>query len=156
MNATSDAIPIDIISRVITKNRSQNLAAGWIRIITPTLLNEVRYGYNRTFTDFVGTLTNVGFDQKALGLDFRVVGDNNRVLKPFEEGLPIINITGFTGINYVREPGQLDLVSVHEISDNVTINRGRHNFKLGGLYRMNIAKSLRAICREARSTLPVT
>ena len=144
VNATSDVIPIDIVSRVVTKNRSQNLGAGWVRIITPTILNEVRYGYNRTFTDFQGDLTNVGFDQKALGLDFRVVGDNNRTLKPFEEGLPIINITGFTGINYLREPGQLDLVSVHEISDNVTINRGRHNFKFGGLYRMNIAKSARA------------
>ena len=147
VDATSDVIPIDIISRVVTNNRSQNLGAGWVRIITPTILNEVRYGYNRTFTDFKGDLTNVGFDQKALGLDFRVVGDNNRVLKPNEEGLPIINITGFTGINYVREPGQLDLVSVHEFSDNVTINRGRHNFKFGGLYRLNIAKS-------ARSNLP--
>jgi hypothetical protein len=144
VNATSDVIPIDIVSRVVTKNRSQNLGVGWVRIITPTILNEVRYGYNRTFTDFQGELTNVGFDQKALGLDFRVVGDNNRTLKPNEEGLPIINITGFTGINYLREPGQLDLVSVHEISDNVTINRGKHNFKFGGLYRMNIAKSARA------------
>src|SRR5262249_17920503 len=122
VNATSDAIPIDVVSRVVTSNRSQNLGVGWIRIITPTNLNEVRYGYNLPFTDCRGALTNVGFDQKALGLDFRVVGDNNRVLKPYEEGLPIINITGFTGINYVREPGQLDLVSVHEISDNMTIN----------------------------------
>jgi hypothetical protein len=85
--------------------------------------------------------------KRRWAFDFRVVGDNNRTLKPNEEGLPIINIVGFTGINYVREPGQLDLVSVHEISDNLTMNLGKHNFKFGGLYRMNIAKS-------ARSNLP--
>jgi len=144
VDASSDSIPLDILSRVITENRSQNLAAGWIKIITPAILNEVRYGYNRTFTAFKGLLTDVGFDQKALGLDFRIVGDNNRTLKSFEEGLPIINITGFQGINYVREPGQLDLVSVHEFSDNLTVNRGKHNFKFGGIYRFNIAKSARA------------
>ncbi|MGH9660921.1 MAG: hypothetical protein ACRD96_20400, partial [Bryobacteraceae bacterium] len=147
VDAISDSIPLDVVSRTIIENRSQNLGVGWVRIITPTILNELRYGYNRTSTGFNGLLTNVGFDQKALGLDFRVVGDNNRALKPFEEGLPIVNITGYTGVNYVREPGQLDLVSVHELSDNLALNRGKHNFKLGGLYRYNIAKS-------ARSNLP--
>jgi Carboxypeptidase regulatory-like domain/TonB dependent receptor-like, beta-barrel len=147
VDASSDSIPIDVVSRVITENRSQNVGIGWVRIINPTVLNELRYGYNRTSTQFIGDLTNVGFDQKDLGLDFRVVADGNRTLEPNEEGLPIINITGFSGINYLREPGQLDLVSVHEISDNMTVNRGRHNLKFGGLYRFNIAKS-------ARSNLP--
>ena len=147
VDATSDSVPIAIVNRAITENRSQNLGIGWVRIITPTVVNEFRYGFNRTFTDFLGTLTNAGFDQRALGLDFRVVGDNNRPLKENEEGLPIISIAGYTGIEYVREPGQRDLVSVHEFSDNLSINHGRHNFKFGGLYRYNIAKS-------ARSNLP--
>ena len=144
VDATSDSIPIAVVDRNITENRSQNFGAGWIRIISPTVLNELRYGYNRTSTHFIGVLTEAGFDMKALGLDFRVVGDNNRTLNPNEEGLPIINITGFSGINYLREPGQLDLVSVHEWSDNMTVNLGRHNLKFGGLYRYNIAKSARA------------
>jgi hypothetical protein len=68
VDASSDASPIDVISRVVTNNRSQNLGAGWIRIINPTVINELRYGYNRTYTEFNGALTGVGFDQKALGL----------------------------------------------------------------------------------------
>jgi hypothetical protein len=144
VNALADQNPLPRLSQTIFDNRSQNLALSWTKIISATILNDLRYGYNKTHTDFLGPLTNVGFDMRALGLDFRVVGDNNRTLKPNEEGLPIINITGFTGINYVREPGQLDDVYVHEIADSVTLNRGKHNFKFGGVYRYNIGGSARA------------
>src|SRR5262245_1931169 len=143
VNATADMIPLPIVSEVTNDNRSQNLAVGWTRIISPTILNDLRYGYNRTHTDFIGPLTNVGFDMRALGLDFRVAGDNNRTLNPNETGLPIISIAGYSGINYVREPGQLDLVYVHEIANSTTVNRGRHNFKFGGTYSYNIATSAR-------------
>src|SRR5262249_48153723 len=144
VNATADMIPLPIVSSVTNDNRSQNLAVGWTRIISPTVLNDLRYGYNRTHTDFLGPLTNVGFDMRSLGLDFRVAGDNNRTLNPNETGLPIISITGYSGINYVREPGQLDLVYVHELANSTTMNRGRHNFKFGGTYSYNIATSARA------------
>ncbi len=144
VNALADQNPMVRLPQTIFKNRSMNLAIGWNKIITPTVLNDLRYGYNKTHTDFLGPLTGVGFDMRALGLDFRVVGDNNRTLKTNEEGLPIINVTGFTGINYVREPGQLDDVYVHEIADSLSISRGKHNFKVGGGYRYNIGGSARA------------
>ena len=144
VSAVADSIPLARVNQVTTANRSQNLAIGWSKIISPTVINDLRYGYNRTHTDFLGTLTNAGFDQRALGLDFRVAGDNNRTLMPNEQGLPIINITGFIGIPYVREPGQLDLVYVHEIANSTTVNRGKHNFKFGGVYSYNNATSARA------------
>lgn len=147
VNALADQNPLVRLPQTIFDNRSQNLALGWNKILSPTILSDFRYGYNKTHTDFLGPLTNVDFDQRALGLDFRVVGDNNRPLRPNEEGLPIINITGFTGFNYVREPGQLDDVYVHELAESVAINRGKHNFKFGGVYRYNIGGS-------ARSNLP--
>ena len=144
VNALADQNPLVRLPQTIFDNRSQNLALGWNKIISATVFSDFRYGYNKTHTDFLGPLTNVGFDQRALGLDFRVVGDNNRPLKPNEEGLPIITITGFTGINYVREPGQLDDVYVHEFSESLAVNRGKHNFKFGGVYRYNIGGSTRS------------
>ncbi len=144
VQATADIVPLIKISEALTTNRSQNFAFGWTKIITPSVLNDLRYGLNRTHSDFAGRLTSTGFKQQALGLDFRIAGDNNRVLAANEQGLPIISITGFSGLPYPREPGQLDLVTVHEFSDNLVMNRGRHNFKFGGLYSFNNAVSARA------------
>ena len=144
VNALADQNPLVRLPQTIFDNRSQNLAIGWNKIISATIFNDFRYGYNKTHTDFLGPLTNVGFDQRALGLDFRIVGDNNRSLKPNEEGLPIITITGFSGLHVPARAGQLDVVSVHEFSDSLVMNRGKHNFKFGGVYRYNIAGSARA------------
>jgi len=38
----------------------------------------------------------------------------------------------------------LDLVFVHEIANSTTVNRGKHNFKFGGVYSYNNATSARA------------
>jgi hypothetical protein len=104
VNALADQNPMVRLPQTTFDNRSQNLAAGWNKIISPSVFNDFRYGYNKTHTDFLGPLTNAGFDQRALGLDFRVVGDNNRPLKPNEEGLPIINITGLPASTTCASP----------------------------------------------------
>jgi len=54
-------------------------------------------------------------------------------LTPLEEGVPNISITGFSGFGSAGVTKNLN--SVYEGSDNVTINRGKHNFKFGGQYR---------------------
>jgi len=67
-----------------------------------------------------------------------VAPDNNRVLTPREEGLPNIGITGYSGtVNTPNDVGRQDFIQVHEFSDSLTISRGRHNFKFGGVYRYN-------------------
>ncbi len=139
VDAKWDSIPLLRVNRVITNNRSQNVAIGWVRIISPTVLNDFRYGYNRSFSDLATPLTNTDFTQRALGLDFRVVDDNNRTLRPDEEGLPNISIAGYSGIPTPREGGWVVNNQVHEFAESMTVNRGRHNFKFGGLYRYNFA-----------------
>jgi hypothetical protein len=101
--------------------------------VSPTVLNEVRFGLNRVRADSLADQTNTDFRLRDLGLDIRVAGDDNRPLTPTEEGLPNISITGFTGFGSAGVTKNLN--SVYEGSDNVTINRGRHNFKFGGQYR---------------------
>ena len=57
VNATSDSVPLSDVSETVTTNRSQNVGAGWTKIISPTVVNDLRYGYNRTHTIYGGPLT---------------------------------------------------------------------------------------------------
>jgi hypothetical protein len=118
-------------------NRSQNVAIGYSRILSPRAVNDFRFGYNRTNDITVGMHTNTNFQQSSVGLDFRVVGDNNRTYLPFEAGLPNIAITAFAGIPIPSTNGWLNAHHIYEYADSVTINRGTHNFKFGGVYRYN-------------------
>jgi hypothetical protein len=118
-------------------NRSQNIAIGYTRILSPRSVNDFRFGYNRTNDITVGMHTNSSFKQSSIGLDFRVVGDNNREFLPFEAGLPNISIDAFAGIPIPSTNGWLNEHHIYEYSDSVTLNRGTHNFKFGGLYRWN-------------------
>ncbi|MBI3694627.1 MAG: TonB-dependent receptor [Acidobacteria bacterium] len=118
-------------------NRSQNLAIGYSRILSATMVNDFRFGYNRTNDITVGMHTNTNFQQTSVGLDFRVVGDNNRTYLPFEAGLPNITITGFAGIPIPSTNGWINEHHIWEYADNVTWSRGTHNFKFGGVYRFN-------------------
>jgi hypothetical protein len=86
-----------------------------------------------------GLQTGTDFNQSDLGLNFRVAADNNRQLTPFEAGLPSISIDGYTGPNSGNV--QFNKKIVWEWSDNMTISRGRHNYKFGGLYRYNMVDS---------------
>src|SRR5262249_33605518 len=115
-----------------------NVAVGYTKIISPKVLNDLRYGYSREVDDTLGLHTLTDFTQRDLGLDIRVVSDNNRTLTPREEGLPDIGITGFTGITISNTVGRYNVCQIHEVSDGLTVNHGRHNFKFGGLYRYNM------------------
>jgi hypothetical protein len=141
VNATSDSIPLSVVSETLTTNRSQNVGFGWTRIISPTVVNDLRYGYNRTHTIYGGPLTGNGFEMQSVGLNFLV---NGRPIAKDANGLPIISISGYLGFPDPREPGQLDNVWSHEISNSTFINRGRHNIKFGGEYSYNNAGSARA------------
>ena len=73
--------------------------------------------------------TNSNFNVADLGLDIRVVGDNNRPLSKFEEGVPTISIAGFTGTGSGNVAYTLN--ELYNASDNLTISHGKHNFKTG-------------------------
>jgi hypothetical protein len=130
--------PVDQVNQETTLLRGQDLAIGYTKIITPSVLNDFRYGYLRQTDDGLSLWSYTNFTQRDLGLDFRVVPDNNRILTPREEGLPNMAITGFGGtVNTPNDVGRQDFIQVHEFSDSLTVTRGRHNFKFGGVYRYN-------------------
>ena len=125
--------PLTQVSKVTTDFRTQNLAVGYTKILSATVLNEARFGYLRNRALSGEPQTNSNFNVADLGLDIRVVGDNNRALSKFEEGVPTISIAGFTGTGSGNVAYTLN--ELYNASDNLTISHGKHNFKVGAEYR---------------------
>lgn len=93
-------------------------------IFSPTVLNVFRFGYNRSST----------FRQAetAFGRDFArdVFKLKNTSSNPFDFGVPGFNINGFASAGSMGEAiGAED--ENYQYTDNLSINRGRHDFRLG-------------------------
>ena len=66
-----------------TKSIANNLAFQYLKIFSPTVLNEFRYGLNKADDDTFNPRSNTDFDLDSLGIgQFRVAVDNNRKLTP--------------------------------------------------------------------------
>jgi hypothetical protein len=125
--------PLQRTTQFTTEFRAQNIGAGYSKILSPTMVNDLRVGLNRIRANQVSLQTNTDFTHRDLGLDLRVTGDNNRTLEPREEGLPNIGITGFTGTGSGNVTFNVN--ETWSAADSLTINRGKHNFKFGVEYR---------------------
>ncbi len=114
-----------------TDSRAANIAVQHVHIFTPATLNEFRYGLNKADDEFRNPRTNTTFDLDALGIgQYRVATDGNRKLTPFETGIPSTLIGGD------RDLGNgFDFNTVHQFSDNISVARRSHNFKMGVEYR---------------------
>ncbi|MBA3442964.1 MAG: TonB-dependent receptor, partial [Pyrinomonadaceae bacterium] len=116
--------------------RNQNVASQWIHVFTPSLINEFRYGYNRSVNNTLNPRANTDFDIEALGVPgFRVVNDNNRPFTSRETGVPTISVNAFSALSEQDGGNGFDFNNLHQFSDNVTISRGAHNMKTGFDYR---------------------
>ena len=95
------------------------------RVITTSLLNELRLGYNRA-VHFTKPLPAFGDRNIVQELGLRNLGG----LRPDLYGIPAVGIAGITG----RGENTLNQGSVENVitfNDKFTINRGRHNFRVG-------------------------
>ena len=105
-------------------SRRQIMTASETHVFSPSVVNEVRLGYNRIFITFTpNALLNP--------VDF---GISNGITTPI--GLPQISLRD-TGLNFggpTNFPqGRGDLTAV--LSDTLTWLNGKHNIKVGGEYR---------------------
>jgi hypothetical protein len=110
--------------------RPHNIASQYLRMFSPTMINEFRFGYNRVDHDQSNPRTNTDFDVDSLGIgQFRVAVDNNRKFMPLEAAIPP------TGVLQGDSGARIDFNDTYQISDNFTIIKANHNFKLGMEYR---------------------
>jgi hypothetical protein len=110
--------------------RPHNIASQYLRMFTPAVINEFRFGYNRVDHDQFNPRSNTDFDVDSLGIgQFRVAVDNNRKFRPLEAAIPP------TGVLQGDSGARIDFNDTYQISDNFTIVKAKHNFKLGMEYR---------------------
>ncbi len=116
--------------------RNQNLGTGWIHLFNSSLINEARYGYNRSVDNTLNPRANTNFDVETLGMTgFRVVNDGNRKFTSRETGVPTITVNAFSTLSEQDGGNGFDFNNLHQFNDNLTWSHGAHNTKFGFDFR---------------------
>jgi len=107
----------------------QNATLQHLHIFGPSLLNELRLGYNRAI-HFTRPLPVLGDRNIVQELGLR----NLNGLKSQFYGIPSVNTSGFSnrGENTLNQGAIENIIT---FNDKVTINKGRHNFRVGFEYQ---------------------
>ena len=120
--------------RSIDDNAARSVAFSWTHIFTPTLVDEFRYGFIRQKVDKRELSADL---ESSLTAQYGING-----IPAYSNffGLPTFTLSG--GINYqgLGEPGSIPNFKIHQVHqylDNVSWNRGNHNFKFGTDLRWN-------------------
>lgn len=109
-----------------TPTRVNLVALSYLWIPSDTVVNEVRFGYNRFDETFLPEDSD--FDPRTIGLNTGVQG-------PQDFGLPQIRVSGYTPIGSTLSVprGRID-TNLHFV-DNLSWKLGKHDVKLGYEYR---------------------
>ena len=110
-------------------NRIHQVMIGNTRTLSPTVVNEFRFGYNSFFNTFGRELAFTRDVTKELAIP------EMASLPPEAWGIPSIGINGLSGFGDSTEGPYTNRNKVFEAIDNVSWIRGRHSFKVGGEIR---------------------
>lgn len=111
---------------------NQSVAVQEVHTFSPTLLNEIRFGYQRGFKFRRSPLSKTGFKIEDLGINgFNIGGPNGRPLSQEESGFPIINIAGYMGMGDSTDGEAQDFSRTFQMVDNLSVIRGAHAMKMG-------------------------
>ncbi|HMF99533.1 MAG TPA: hypothetical protein VKE96_34775, partial [Vicinamibacterales bacterium] len=97
--------------------------------VSPTLVNEFRFGFNYFFNNFGRELANVRDVNKELNIPGLMDPP------PDAWGIPQISITGFSSFGDSTEGPYTNNNYAYEFNDNLSWIRGHHSFKAGGSIR---------------------
>lgn len=120
---------------VFVGSQVTNLATQWIHTFSPSMINELRFGFqiSNDLTSNPRT-DNTSFDMDSLGVGlFRIPSDNNRKLTPREHGIP-----QFTGLPFplqeLTNGNGYDRMNTYQFGNHLSYFKGKHNFKFGAEY----------------------
>jgi hypothetical protein len=100
------------------------VTATWNRTISPTILNEARFGFNRSVTF---RLSETSFTQDYAREVFNLKNINTQ---PIVFGVPSFGISGFSAIGSISQAiGATD--QNYQFTDNFSVIRGKHNVRTG-------------------------
>ena len=113
--------------------RTTTITSSWVYTPSSSVVNELRFGYDRVTFNFV----NLDVGVKADGSGYPI---NSGVTNPLAGGLPNVVISGFgnggtpvlgTALN---RPQYWTPNPYYDIQDGLSLLRGKHTFKFGGEY----------------------
>ncbi len=108
---------------------AQHAVASYVRIISPTLVNEFRAGFSRYRLDYTANQYAPG---AGLG---NQLGVPNANVTPDEQNLPIFSPSGYLGIGQTRSLPLFRRENTFEYLDNMTKTAGAHTLKWGADFR---------------------
>ncbi|HEV8131517.1 MAG TPA: TonB-dependent receptor [Acidobacteriota bacterium] len=120
--------------RAVDDNDAASVALSYTRIFTPTLVNEFRFGFIRQKVD-KRELSAEPLSELTTRYGIKGIPGGERLF-----GLPQFQFTGAISYQGLGEPGSMPNFKVHEVRqylDNISWNRGLHNFKFGIDFRWN-------------------
>ncbi len=112
-------------------NRIHQVALGNTRTLTPTVVNEFRFGYNSFYNTFGRELAFERDVTSELGIP------GMSAIPPEAWGIPSIGINGLSGFGDSTEGPYTVQNKMFEFIDNVSWIRGRHSFKVGAHIRID-------------------
>ena len=120
--------------RALDDNAARSSAFSYARIVRPRLLNEFRFGFLRQKVD-KRKLTDQALSELAAQYGIRGIPPNGRLF-----GFPQFSLSGRVVYTGLGEPGSMPNFKIHQVYqylDNLSWNRGNHNFKFGADSRWN-------------------
>ena len=108
---------------------TQHVATSYVRVFTPSLVNDFRVGFNRYRLDYVP----INFAPNA-GLGNQLGVPNSNVT-PREQNLPIFSPASYLGVGQTRSLPLYRRENTFQELDNLTWTKGSHTFKVGADFR---------------------
>ncbi|MEP6719399.1 MAG: TonB-dependent receptor [bacterium] len=113
----------------VTPTKVHLLSLSYLKIISPTAVNEVRFGYNRFKEGFFPE--DQAFDPSSIGL-------NTGITNSQDFGLPLIRIHDDLGIANIGATLSVPRARTdinYQLIDNLSLKRARHDLKIGYEFR---------------------
>ncbi|HLN97914.1 MAG TPA: TonB-dependent receptor [Pyrinomonadaceae bacterium] len=113
----------------VTPTKVHLLSLSYLKILSPTRVNELRFGYNR-FKE--------GFFPEDGDFDPRTIGLNTGITNPQDFGLPLIRIHDDLGIANIGATLSVPRARTdinYQLIDNYSWKRARHDLKFGYEFR---------------------
>jgi Carboxypeptidase regulatory-like domain/TonB dependent receptor len=108
---------------------TQHVATSYVRVFSPTLVNDFRVGFNRYRLDYVP----INFAPGAgLGNELGIANSN---VTPREQNLPIFSPASYLGVGQTRSLPLYRRENTFQELDNLTWTKGLHTLKIGADFR---------------------
>lgn len=95
------------------------------RVLSPSMVNEFRGGYNYFFNSNGAELANI----RDVTSELKIPGVAQQ--PPIAWGIPAIGITGFSGFGDSSEGPYVNTNHIYQVIDNFSWTRGKHSLRMG-------------------------